>query len=810
MKRQAVCISLVFIFGIAGAEALKPSLFLWALVLSAVGIYFLLIHIAKMRGIYQNKIKKRKPALLMGACCFAALIGYGLLCSELRLNTAVVRVMPYERNVVFTGMLEKTSIGAQKQKKMTIRLYGYESLGRKYSFNKKVRCVLNCYGKTENNPGDILVFRAKIHRLKAASNPGEKDRTLSDRAKNILGYASTGNVNCINMDSDDENLRARLLRFRQGMSERLTVGLQAGLPSKEAIVLKGFVLGDVDGLDEGIKQDFMRAGIYHIMSVSGLHVSFLILLLSGSLSCLKVGKKQAFAMLLGVLVFYAFITGAEAPIIRSALMGIISSAAMLFSRKSDGYTSLAVSAAAVLLVQPLLLFTPSFQLSFIGTLAMMLASAHMILLPGVLSRGKGMLESLYLSAGVVAVNAPITAYHFGDCSMAGIFANIAAIPMSGLSVCLGMLSAICGLVSPWFAACINSSNYLLLIGIEKLAAGFAKLPLLYWDGINPSAAAAISMVIFFCLLLSFGTTGVVVLRHIQLRAGVRRRFTIITGAVILPVLICIMAAACFRFDKCAHFVFLDVGQGNCMMLVTPNRHCILFDCGGDRSKQLLADVIAPAYRYYGCKKINAVFITHPHQDHMAALAEFDTKQTASRVYLGGGDTASYFKEMDLMTKQVVLSKQVVTSCDIIKLQGNKKFKTDDGISITCLVPPGDEADDNDDSMLIRLDYGDFSCLIMGDAGKRVADFAKDGFLDCDVLQVPHHGARNTATDRLVALQNIKCGLISCGEGNSYGHPADETLQRYNAAHKRIFRTDRSGAIDFSTDGRRMCIKWFGK
>lgn len=819
MKRQAVCISIAFIMGIAVAKALTPSLFLWIDMLCGMTACLLIAITLRMRGIHQKKQEKIGIAILVLCCCVAALIGQFLLLSQIRNAAAAELALPYERNVVFSGMIEKTSAGASGQQKLTMRLLTYESLGQKYRCNKKLRCVLNYYGQDEGMPGDIIEFRAKLHRLKRATNPGEKDRSLSDQSKSIFGYASTGRIAVLQDEVQGReegfaaataasNMPVLFVRFRQEMADRLSIGLTAGLPEKEAIVLKGFVLGDVDGLDETIKQDFLRAGVYHILSVSGLHVSFLILLLSGCITFVKAGKKPAFVLLFVVLVLYAYVTGAEAPIIRSVLMGVIAAAAAVFSRKVDGYTTLALSALVVLFVQPLLLFTPSFQLSFVGTLAMMLAAALPVQLPRVSPKCRWIFESIFISAVVVLINAPVTAYHFGDCSLAGIFANLAAIPLSGLSVCLGMLASICGIVSPLFAACINSSNYLLLIAIEKLAAFFANIDGLYLENLHVAIAQAVGIVLFGCIVMVFWSEILTMLKRGIRRTGWRKRLSVFIGFVVVPI-VCIVIVTGYSCDHRAHFVFLDVGQGDCLMLVTPDRHCLLFDAGGDKSKTLLSDIIMPAYRYYGCRQVDAVFITHPHKDHMSALAEIGGMQRLkTKVYLGGGSEEAYFKEADAMTTEVILNPQAVASCDIIKLQGEREFMTDDGMSVSCIVPPGDASDDNDDSMLLKITYKDFSCLVTGDAGKSVMDCATDGFLDCDILKVPHHGANNTATDRLAAIKEMKCAIISCGEGNPYGHPAEGTILAYNKAGKRLLRTDKSGGIDFSTDGKGMCIKWF--
>ncbi len=239
--------------------------------------------------------------------------------------------------------------------------------------------------------------------------------------------------------------------------------------------------------------------------------------------------------------------------------------------------------------------------------------------------------------------------------------------------------------------------------------------------------------------------------------------------------------------------FLDVGQGDSEFIELPNGKCMLIDA----SEKEYSDEIIEAVSGYGYSRLDYVVGTHPHTDHIGGLADVINHFDIGEIYMPKASSASKTFER-LLTAVSDKNLQINTA------KAGKSIYSDDEIKIDILSPIGDKYDDlNNYSAVVRISYGSNSFLFTGDAEALVENEMLDecySQLDCDVLKIGHHGSNTSSTLSFLDAVSPTYAVISCGEGNSYGHPHDEVLMRLADVGASVYETDIDGTVTISCDG----------
>lgn len=280
-------------------------------------------------------------------------------------------------------------------------------------------------------------------------------------------------------------------------------------------------------------------------------------------------------------------------------------------------------------------------------------------------------------------------------------------------------------------------------------------------------------------------------------------FYIFTTALSLSVLIIFVL---FSFnDQKLHIVMCDVGQGDAILISTPNQGQILIDGGPDKS---VLDCLSQNMPFWD-RSLEAVILTHPHADHYFGLIDVVERYHLNGFYTEAVKTNSEgYKLLEAKLAEKNLSAK--------NLSINDNLKDKSGMRIKILWPKLDEIEkvdhNNTDidlnglSVVALLTYGNFSILLTGDAGENVMNQIANEAGDIDVLKLPHHGSRTGVDDNFLKQVKPEVAVISVGEGNRYGHPARESLQLLESNKVKIFRTDKNGDIKIITDGKAFQIK----
>ncbi len=660
-------------------------------------------------------------------------------------------------------------------------------------------------------PGDRVRVLVRLRRPPARHNPGG-----GDPRRRLLrqGVAYTATV---------PHCREVLVEPAAGggprrAAERARAAVAAFIDSRPApadrrSLLAALTIGEAGGIEPELRRAFSRAGLAHLLAVSGLHLAFVALgfywLLVHGLACSqRLGnrldvRRLAAGLVVPAVGFYVLLAGARLPSVRAGVaVGCFLVAAMV-QRRIEPLQSLAAAALLVLGLWPQSLFDISFQLSFAAVAGLLLLApplADALRVPwrraempgGLLARVRvHALQLLLISAVAAAATAPLVAAHFHQVSLLGLVANLIAVPLAAwLLVPLGLMAAL--LLVPWPAAAGAVMDLALWVsgGLIALAEQLARLPVGHWTTAGPDRLQ---------LLAWYG--GLLAL------AGWRRwraaRWLAAAAAAVLLVSWTAGALAP-RFRDRLELVALDVGQGESLLLRLPGGREVLIDGGGAfRSDfDVGRHVVAPALWAQGVDELEAVVVSHRHPDHVGGLPAvvelFAPRQVWTPAPLAGCETSA-----------PLAAAVAEADVDIRQLAAGDLVHDSDGVRIDVLWPgPGATGlEENERSLVLRVRHDDNTLLLTGDLDRRgEAALLESGVnLRADVLKVGHHGSRYGTSEAFLQRVRPQEALISAGAGNRYNLPHPSLLQRLERAGVRVWRTDRHGAIRVVSDGADLAI-----
>lgn len=563
---------------------------------------------------------------------------------------------------------------------------------------------------------------------------------------------------------------ASLAGWSIGCRLRLQQVIDSLYPSDAAPLVTALLLGDRSTLPDELYASFKTAGLAHLLAISGLHISCLAVFLDFLLRKARCPGKLTVVLVTLFLTAYASVVGFPASIRRAVLMYALSAGARLLGRPSDGLTGLSMTLMILLFISPLSIADVSLILSFSSVAGLMIFTR--LLTPRKVFKISGWprqpviwtLTALAASLSAQLGALPTVACVFGSFSTYSLIANLPALPLLTLALPAAMTSVLAGLILPAagkIAAFLVQWPLRLLMhlsgGIASLPGAVVNTPL--WP------AALILLYAGSCVLCSPVST-------------IRRRFKQLL-ICLLPILAAsaLLIPATFPTSG-LEVLFLDAGQADASLIRAEDTY-YLMDVGEDET---MADHLADS----GVRPAG-IFLSHPHADHAGGLEKILELCPPSVLYL-----PCLWNEADADDGIPELIETAAEAGWIVKtLKAGDVLRLSEHVSARVIQPFSDmDEDANGASLCLLVSLGDGSVLFTGDLTKE-AECAF--FPDCDVLKVPHHGAKSSTSSLLLQMTTPSAAIISVGH-NSYGHPSEETLARLNTAGAEIFRTDECGAI----------------
>lgn len=548
------------------------------------------------------------------------------------------------------------------------------------------------------------------------------------------------------------------------------------IPGEAGAVLKGITLGDKSDFTPEMKTMFSRAGISHIVVVSGMHMSILMLFVM--YVCKRCGlKKRTRAVAAAVVVFcFMCMVGFTPSVLRAGITCIMAMLALLLRRKKDFLTTMAVAAAAVVLLNPYSLFNISFQLSFAATIGIVYLAEPVKKAVAFLPDAIAEIVAMSIAANIATL--PITVWYFSDVSLVAVLSNVIVVPFVNVLFIGTFLLAVIGGIFPPFGYfpgyVLGEVTRWVLLAVEKTAA---------WKLATvtvPQPAMILNLYYYAAVYALWSLT-----EHRYEKA--------------MKVLLCCVAAMTMSFCLVQYWTadavrieFINVGQGDSCMVRMPNRHYILIDTGnaGNGSTNNVVDYL----KKRGVYTLDCVYISHADADHSGGLEELLNHIRVKKVAVPQLNIRS--TDMEKLVQNVIRHGVKVELVSAGDSYGVEDFR----IQALWPIPlsgNNNEVNDNNLSMVLRLCYRDNAALFMGDMGEYAEEMLvhTKADLHCDILKVAHHGSKTGTSEALLEKAQPRYSIISVGT-NAYGHPAEEVLERLEKCGSTVIRTDESGNIIF--------------
>ncbi len=580
---------------------------------------------------------------------------------------------------------------------------------------------------------------------------------------------------------------APVQRARAALKRRLRANL-AGAPEADRTALAlllAFVLGDTQDVPLAAVGAFRDGGVAHIVAISGLQVALVAALLGFLVRRAGASLRGRDAIVLAATLLFAVFAGGRPPVWRAALMIGLYLAARLLGRPTSPEHVLGFSASAILLADPSALFDVGFLLTFAAVFGLAEFGAPVV--AALRRRGvpAPLADAIGATLGAELAVLPIQAFVFNVVPFVALLSNPFIVPLSGVFLLSGLALLPLLLVSPGAAAfaivplrLLSDAQFGILEALDRLhAVRVVPTP--------PFALAAAAA----ALLLVAGLAASRALGRMALAAGL-----LAAGAIV-------GASGAAAAEGTAVLRSLDVGQGDCWLLVTP-RGRVLVDGGGspDRAYEFGRLRLIPKLADLGAVALDAVVLTHPHPDHARGLLAVLASLPVGRVVLPRAAPRNAFLDEVLA---VATKRRIVLE----RLGAGARFEGA-GIAFDVLHPPDapyPRSAENNGSLVLRARVEGRTLLLTGDveaAAER--DLVASGAdLSADVLKVPHHGSRTSTTPEFLARVAPRVGLIGVGRRNRFGHPAPDVLRRLAGAGVRVFRTDRDGDVALTLSAGRI-------
>ncbi len=670
-----------------------------------------------------------------------------------------------------TGVVERVE---QRENGVRLTVKNVDFYGER---EKRILVTADYFDGTQ---GDTVRITGKVLEFQQSRNHGEFDSNWYYKTKGIWVKMS-GEVSVVSKGPFYYRL---LSDFRAGFSK----ALDAIARDNTAGTFKSVILGDKSELDEAVRASFQENGISHILAISGLHLSII------GLTLYKLLRKSGLSfwicagVSITVLTGYGILTGNSISTVRSLVMYIISVNAQVTGRRYDVITAASLAALLLLIQNPLYVAASGFLLSFGAVVGIVIVGKRLgDMLPDSVPRFlRKPLLALLGSFGVSLVTVPVLGWFYYEISTYSVLLNIIVIPLMTFVMAGGIIGGLAAMINPAAGCLAVGLAYYILKFYEILCDFVSRLPHHLIVTGCPRAEMTVIYGILIIVLCVIGGKAKKAYRNLVTAVAV--------GTVSMLVLFNVQ-----KNNLAIHM--LDVGQGQCILVENHGKY-ILVDCGSSDVKGCAGRRVIPCLKYYGISQLDAVFVTHFDSDHYNGVADIidDGTIEIKRIYYGGIEEGM---------------PEVIES----KIPGSKLYSgavlSWDGAAIKVYNPDMNYLyqDENAASLVFSLEKDGFCVLFTGDLDGKIEEKVTEeikrmGTPGFTLLQVAHHGSKNSSTAQFLEYIHPRMSMISCGARNFYGHPNPETLDRLAAVDADIYDTAHCGEITVMPFAKERTVSCF--
>jgi len=740
---------------------------------------------------------KAKKSVVYGVCLLFYCLGF-IVCSEVSLVSSHDISHSMNESVQIQGVVAEApriTVGTDDSEKIRY-IVEVQSVGKNkapvFADGSMYVYVSQPVTKPVARIGDVVTATGVVKALHGYQNPGIIDTVASAKRQGITARLNLGK-------SDVKITKANVhpfLRKADELRNNLRAAMETVMSKEDAAVLFAMLFGGYDGIKPELLDSFTATGIIHILSVSGSHIT----LLAGTLvwlgRVLRFKSSVMAALLTLVILAYTVLAGCVSPAVRAAVMGILTFAALAFEREADARRILSLLGLLMILLKPQLIYDISFQLSFAATGGLLYFAPFLKGKLDFLPKWLAANLSITLAAQIMVL--PFLAWYFNSVSVSSLLANLLVVPILEYVIVLGLTAGLFGLVLPvaqsiLFALCSLSIGFAYEITsfIARIPGGSIYLP---------SGGIVIGLGYYLCLAgwVQYG----------RVKEMCRRLDWTHYKQVLCVLSFLVITAFVWQYnrDQPLSVHFIDVGQGDAVLIVSPQGKAAMIDTGGilNSDFDIGERVDLPYLRHYGVTKLDYLILTHVHVDHAGGAGSILRKIPVDHIITGRENRQEYAQvfKMGLENER---SKAMIPA-----YAGQTIFLDNVKMEIIHAMDAVQGGTGNEASNVIKISYGQHSFLITGDLteAEEKQMIAKSVDMRSTVLKVGHHGSKTSSSQEFLDAVHPSYGVISVGADNKFGHPDQVVLDRLAQKYIRFWRTDEAGAIVFSSDGKRLDVRMF--
>lgn len=636
--------------------------------------------------------------------------------------------------------------------------------------------------------GDRISAIAKLREPGLFRNPDVYSYDLKKKGIVAIGY-----IRQMQIVNKGKGVLAWINKKRQ----RLGRIIDNSLSEESASFHRAIIPGLKGKIGQDMRDSFSSTGLAHLLSISGTHfgllafiifkivkmvVKFLPVRILTRMTLYVTPTQIAIILTLPLLIFYALLSGTSTPTVRSLIMIFIYMFALFLGRRDQWLNSLAIAAIIILLWQPNALFDLSFQLSFVAVLSIgyVLERNSGYRIENSESRQliKKILEKVktvtLITIAAVLGTAPIVTLVFKQFPLISPITNLIVTPLVCFIILpLGFFTGFIALLFNMSSMPLNELTDSITHFTLNLTKAFSNIPYSNLHVPNPSFI----IIVLYLLSLIF-----------IIKSKFKWRF--------LPLVFITSFYLATPYFSNDHFriTFLDVGQGDASLVELPDNKIMLID-GGAYDPDIGRMVIAPYLWSKGIGQIDFMVLSHPHPDHYGGFIYILDNFKVREVWLNGrmvSDAEEFFQK--IQEKKVPY--RVLRRGDVFEAKDYKIYILHPYDEFYTDSPRGGFSNQNNDSMVLKIESSDISILFTGDIEiETEEDLIYLGkWLKSDIIKVPHHGGKTSSSERFLKIVSPKIAVVSAGKNNPFNHPHREIIERYKSAGVRLFRTDMHGAV----------------
>lgn len=634
--------------------------------------------------------------------------------------------------------------------------------------NKKFIVYINKKNKKLLEYGDLIKIKGEYSAPEVARNYKGFDYSQYLKTLNIYGTIKVEESKIIN-----KNQLSPILISINNIKEKMIDNANRNMPKRTANLLLGILIGERDNIQEDIIESFRTANLSHILAVSGAHTSYIILGITYLISKSKTPKRIGYIITIINLLIFIIITGASYSVVRACIMAIVVIGAKICYRKENFFTSICISLIIILIQNPFAINDIGLKLSFMGTAGIVIFNKSITNFFIKLKIKQKIAEALSVTFSAQLMIMPITILNFNTISLTFFISNILASPLLGIIIIFGFISIfISSILNP-----ISKILFLILhIFLELLILVSKVTEKIPGSSILVKTPNILFAIVYYILILFFNYFFVIkqnptrrfhkkIIKIITIK-NIKNAFKVIAVVFLIMLLLTRIVRI---INPTLKIYFIDVGQGDSTLIVTPKNKKILIDGGEGKTNVLFQYLLDRRIN-----KIDYIIISHFDSDHCNGLIEIIEKMRVENI---------------VMSKQSKESEEYKKILEIIKQKNIKvsSVKAEDKIIIeknlyTKILNPAEKfefQDLNNNAIVAKLVYKNFSMLFTGDIEKAEENLAKKykNELKSTILKVAHHGSKTSTSEEFLKYVEPQIALIGVGENNKFGHPNQITIEK---------------------------------